>query len=429
MEALDAFNSGSVAGSLRFTERAETAFCAFVCDGLGLVDVRSVGSVLAQARLQQHRILKEQLRGVPYGTVLRHSFLSELARNVRDLSPAFQNKSVTYLLDDFSLPKVPARIQKILLPMIWNSGGGYSFRVSAHSESVANEDVRGNRYQINREYREINLGDAYLSSIEKKTNRSMLEASVSDIFVKRFSHSRKFEGLSLRDILGKNYDGQIAKEIKERSESKALRGLRYHGTNTLISLCSGDISYLIDMLGKMLRQQEKMPIDLDRQHKVIKQYAWKELYSLQDCPTPDYNLYDVALNFGKLSLFKLTGKPVGSGKSARPAEYLRVEVELGQEPERLRRAIADLLQHGVFVDGGFSNSSKGTPARRLIFRKIFTPAFPTTYNSRDTFAMSARRFLDFVGHPERFVKRALGEDGVRPEEQQYLLDSLSEPMT
>lgn len=183
------------------------------------------------------------------------------------------------------------------------------------------------------------------------------------------------------------------------------------------------------MLGQMLRTEETIPIKSERQHRVIKQYAWRELYRLRDCPTTFCNLYEIAQYFGRLSLFKLLGKQVSEGNgTSRPAEYLRIEVTLDGDLDELRPIVSELLQNGVFVDGGFSNSSQGIPARRLLFRKIFTPAFPTTYNSRDTFPMVARRFLEFARQPDRFVRAVMGEDGIKPEDQQLLLGTLVDPI-
>ncbi len=131
------------------------------------------------------------------------------------------------------------------------------------------------------------------------------------------------------------------------------------------------------------------------------------------------------LNFGKFSLFKLIHKDVGQEK--RPAEYLRIEVEIDRLTASAKDAIGELLRNGVFVDGGFSSSSRGTLARRLVFKKLFTPVFPTTYNNRDTLSMSASNFEAFVADPKGFVKESMGEHGLPPEQQALELDNLINP--
>jgi hypothetical protein len=119
---------------------------------------------------------------------------------------------------------------------------------------------------------------------------------------------------------------------------------------------------------------------------------------------------------------------VGHGENRRPAEYLRIEVQLDQKAlDDARIAIAEVVRNGVFIDGGFSTSSQGIPARRLIFRKLYTPAFPTTFNSRDTFPMTSRHFVEFVRNPASHLRRLLGESGIQPDQQQFVLDGLFEP--
>ena len=134
----------------------------------------------------------------------------------------------------------------------------------------------------------------------------------------------------------------------------------------------------------------------------------------------------IAQSFGKFSLYKLLNKDVG--QPPRPAEHLRLEIEIEALTGGTREAVGELLRSGVFVDGGFSSSSKGKPARRLIFRKLFTPVFPTTYRNRDTWPMTARHFEQFVQDPERYVKLVMGKDGVPPDEQQLQWETLIDPV-
>jgi hypothetical protein len=205
--------------------------------------------------------------------------------------------------------------------------------------------------------------------------------------------------------------------------------MRYYGWGALLDLCSGDVSYLIDVIGLMMasRSSDTVPIPVDEQSQVIRQYARRELVRLQDQASTIANLYDVALNFGKASLFKLQREDVGKGANARPAEFLRIEVDLGRASTEANDLISELLRKGVFIDGGISASSQGNPARRLVFRKLLTPAFPTTFRSRDTFAWVSNRFVEFVRNPPASLREMMAEEGISPDQQQYELDGLYNP--
>ncbi|WP_119421023.1 ORC-CDC6 family AAA ATPase [Desertibaculum subflavum] len=429
-EICDTLLYAKIKNLLVISDIAEFDFCSFLSSSLG-TRVDSLGSAMSAIKDIQSQILLLQFDPQESSPLLSAKFLSEICAKLKAAVPAFLGKSIVFLLDDFSLPKVPSSVQKTLLPVIWNSGGGYTFRVTAHSESTEFVDSRHNRYNANRDFREVNLGAEYVNSIDLEKKRTVIHECIDDIFKKRFEVSRVPVAQTAQLLLGDRKRWDIAKDIRQRTLDGRIHGLRYYGWDTVVSLCSGDISYLIDLIGKMIDGIDSShfplskPIGIAKQNKVIREYARKELYSLQDFSVQTCNLYEIALHFGKMSLFKLQRDNVGSEK--RPAEYLRLEIQWANATDEVRNATAELLRNGVFVDGGFSTSSQGILARRLIFRKQFTPAFPTTFRSRDTFPMSARHFLDFVQNPPSFLRRMLSEAGIRPDQQQLTLDRLFEP--
>jgi hypothetical protein len=429
-EVCDTALYGSLKGLLQISGNVEYEFCQFIGRSLKDHDIVSLpGAVSAIKRIQAAILAFRQGEPLPEG-LCSAKFLELLCTHVRLLVPAFAEKRIVFLLDDFSAPKIPVHIQRTLLPIIWNSGAGYTFRVTAHSESVEVVDLRTNTYVTNRDYQEINIGAAYVNLTDLQGSASIVSACVDEILDKRFAMSSQRPGVSARKLLGTREPRSIAKEIRKRFNEKKLRALNYYGLNTVISLCSGDISYIIDIIGKMLEQRSPDthdPISHQYQNRVIRQYARRELYKLQDYSVPGLNIYEIALQFGKMSLFKLINEDVGSGEQTRPAEYLRLEVQLNQATQETRRAIAELMRNNVFVDGGFGSSAQGSPTRRLIFRKLYTPAFPTTYNSRDTYPMSVQHFGDFSRDPVAYLRRVLGRSGVGPDQQQYVLDALWNP--
>lgn len=390
--------------------------------------VLGLGSALEAIRAFQARIIDEpEAVDIPV-TLSDGIFLSRLCSALAKAVPSFQNKSIVFLLDDFSLPKIPEVVQRVLLPIIWNSGGGYSFRVSAHSESVEYTDTRGNVYQANRDFREISLGAQYIVSLGDAKRRAMVDSSVTEMFAKRAKLSGK-PWLDVKTLVGPGSTEDIAAEIRRRASDKSLRAMRYHGWSALLDLCSGDVSYIIDVIGQMMASQtaDTTSIPIDEQSQFIRQYGRRELVRLQDHSSSVANLYDVALNFGKISLFKLQREDRPNGPGSRPAEYLRIEVDLGKSSLDAQNLISELLRSGVFIDGGISASSGGNPARRLVFRKLFTPAFPTTFRNRDTFAWRSPRFLEFVHNPSAFLRGMMAEEGIGPEQQQLELDDLFNP--
>lgn len=422
-EVVGAIHSGKMKGFLPVPPEAEWKLTSYVCNALGSSSAVGFAGLIDVISRLQHQIISDEYSATVSPSAVGPSYLSQLCALLKTEIPFFAEKNIVFLLDDFSLPRVPDAIQRALLPIIWNPGGGYCFRVTAHSESLVSEDLRRNTYLPNREYAEVNLGASYINNVDIEKNLANIQQCVDDILKKRFALNRSFQSRTVEKLLGNRSSDElgIAQRIRELTAHKKARVFRYAGWSTIIKLCSGDISYVIDVLRRILEVAPgKYPVGVMVQHKEIRRYARSELYRLQDYSVETCNLYEVATHFGKLSLFKLLHDDVG--KEKRPAEYLRIEVETDALSGAAKHALADLLRNGVFIDAGFSSSSKGTPARRLIFKKMFTPVFPTTYNSRDTFPMSAGHFIEFVEDPAKFVKRIMGEEGIPPEEQQVELD-------
>jgi len=429
-EVCDTVLFASIKNILELNHDRELVFCRFLSNALGETIVSLAGAVSVIKR-HQAAVLYSNIDPENGSLLLSASFLSQLCEQLRLLHPIFVKKRFVFLLDDFSIPKIPQEIQKTLLPIIWNSGAGYTFRVSAHSESMETVDLRTNVYVVNRDYTEVNLGAKYINAIDLNDRRELIVATVNEIFQKRFALSRSGLHASVQALLGQSKIKSVAREIKQRADNKTLRGLRYSGWDTIISLCSGDISYVIDLLKRMFELHTEKPksstISVQTQNRVIRNYARQELYKLQDYSIERLNLYEIALNFGMMSRFKLCNEEIGQGGNKRPAEYLRIEIQLSQMAEQVREGIAELVRNGIFIDAGFSSSSQGIPARRLIFKKMFTPAFPTTFNSRDTFSMSAPHFLQFLKNPEGQLAQLLSQSGISPAEQQITMEGLFDP--
>ncbi len=336
------------------------------------------------------------------------AYLNDLIKTFRSALPAMRDKEIIILLDDFSLPRVPERVQKAIIPAIFNTGAAYKTRVTAHSDGYVTQDNAGEVYKANRDFTEINLGYEYWLLSD---NYDICRGSFDDILNKRFELAGRGPFIGTENLLDRGDKLEdIGREIHRLSKEGKLRTLNYYGAKVFIKLCSGDLSYLLEILGKMeLRANLKVPIPIKLQSDVIKNYARNELRSLQDIKA-EYvpSLYDIGYYFGVWSKSKLVNMD---------KDYLKIEVELQELSEESRTTLRELLCYGIFVDGGYSNNSDGKLSRRLFFRRIFTPAFPTTFNSRNTFPMRARSFRDFIFKPASFVRSKMSEDKINPDKQ------------
>jgi hypothetical protein len=257
---------------------------------------------------------------------------------------------------------------------------------------------------------------------------------MNDIFRRRFEKANVLQGKTLKDVLGASEykGGSVASEIAYRHAKKKLRGLKFHGVDTIVQLCTGDISSIIDLLGNLFRKQkqydeeapivkakskQELPITATKQNAAIRLYARREIMKLLDIRQFDgRHLFEIAVRFGQMSRNKILTYSRGPlyKEGERAPEYLRIEVEQNinlpkAEDEKLRA----LLQHGIFVDGGLGAAYNGTPTQVLIFRKLFCPVFPTGLTSQNSFSWSAATFSRFLRNP-----RSMGyEEGNKSSEK------------
>jgi hypothetical protein len=111
-------------------------------------------------------------------------------------------------------------------------------------------------------------------------------------------------------------------------------------------------------------------------------------------------------------------------------QYLRIEIEQDISlPTDADVALRAILQYGVFVDGGAGASSKGTPTQVLIYRKLFSPVFPTTVTSGESFSWTTATFCKFLRNPQAAIydegrRTSTGELYYAPSTQQENLEDL-----
>lgn len=378
----------------------------FIAEQFGITNYTKLTLKSSLVRLSKRLICDEDVLCTPQNST--PAYLNDLIRIFRSSIPEVRDKEIIILIDDLTLPRIPIPVQRALIPIIYNTGASYKVRVTAHSDGIVFQDLAKEVYKENRDYQHVNLGWEYW---QLSDDYVFCRECFDDILKKRFEMSGRPEFPGLESVLGVGETlDDIGREIHRLSQAKNLMHLKYHGCKVFIKLCSGDLSYLLDILGKMEMSSKGLhPINRTTQSGVIKNYARNELRSLQDIKaTSGISLYDVTYSFGIWSKSKL----IKHNK-----DYIKIEVELQGLSEKARNALRDLLCYGVFVDGGYSNMNDQQIARKLLFRRIFTPAFPTTFNSRNTFPMVPWAFWNFMSQPKDFVKAKMSEDRISQDEQ------------
>jgi hypothetical protein len=186
---------------------------------------------------------------------------------------------------------------------------------------------------------------------------------------------------------------------------------RFHGFGLLCKLCSGDVSFIIELLHSLTQgswgQRNKLtPLQQDE---IVKRFAQRQLADLRRISDHGAVLYQFAERVGgllKQYLLSSRGKKDAD-------ERLRIEIEgaedLVVEAQRTHDA---LLRHSVLIDGGVGKSRKGLPTRKLFFRRLFAPCFPFSPARKGTIALTVQQYERWLLDPGRIPSQPdILEDG------------------
>ena len=128
------------------------------------------------------------------------------------------------------------------------------FKLSTESPiSFSRQDVDGKQFVESREYDLLNLGLRYL-----KDDSDRREQFLEDLFARRFSEVEDYPVRDLEELLGslprnENAAARIFRRNRDEESRASDTDLRYYaGCETIASMCSGDIHYMIRLVSSMV---------------------------------------------------------------------------------------------------------------------------------------------------------------------------------
>jgi hypothetical protein len=241
-------------------------------------------------------------------------------------------------------------------------------KASSEGDGPILSDNLNRKYKEGRELTKLNLGEIYFQAKEDD-GRKFFE----EILKARFRETGKGSLDELLRLLGRHpHEDRFGEHI---CSLKRPGDVRFHGFGLLCRLCSGDVSFIIELLHALTKgswEGNARPLTPKQQDDIIKRFAQRQLAELHATAEHGESLYAFATGLGRLIkeyLLKSKGKEAD--------ERLRVEVEKWEELSRPAQIIHDaLLRHSVLVSGGAGKSKEGLPTRKFFFRRIFAPCFP-----------------------------------------------------
>ena len=262
------------------------------------------------------------------------------------------------------------------------------FKLSTESPiSFAREDIDGKRYVESREYDLVNLGLRYIGN-----PRAQTMGFLQDLFARRFQGVPDYPVQTLDELLGS--DARNESDIARTFRNKQGRH-PYSGIETIARMCSGDIHYMIRLVGNMVedcgdRAELEKRFDLPRisvreQHRSIRRSAGSFLDSVRTLPRLGPRMADIISAFGNVAHSYLLYRDSQNRTGNPPHQATRIEpygpIKIGADAGEI---LDELLRYSILIEDPGAKSRRGVAVRRFYLRRYLIPHFQLTFSHRDS---------------------------------------------
>jgi serine/threonine protein kinase len=367
----------------------------------GISPIQQTIEYLESEIFSTHRNLERRLNA---DSVLGEAFISELSSAVIAAIPAFaSSRKVAYLIDDFSVHRIPDPLQRILNRVIWARSAEHVFKLSSEKHGAILLDSAGAQIDSARELLEVDAGTEYF-----EVDRNARQVFVSELLNNRLAAAKY--SANGQTLIGDSRwpEGSLAKALVTRTGKKGLD--HYHGLECIADLCSGDVATLLLVLRRILEEsgtnsESHSLIDVRIQHRVIQQVSRDLLSAVRDSHIYGQEMFEIANSFGKLIrviLFEGAAQTDGS-----PTQSPRIEIDqaVGAALDSLnphqRNVAVELIRRAIFIEFPLGRSRhQGQTTLRWQIRSIYLPAFGVALSKNDAIKRGPDWLQMFISNPE-----------------------------
>ena len=377
----------------------------------GYITFRAVVSALNKERLKslkQQRFVNDPHR--PIGRCFGVEVLQKACEVLAKHFSFVQERPIYFFIDDYSSPKVTKKLQANLNRLFMQRTPVCFFKLSTESPvSFARNDIDEKIYVESREFILHNFGLVYLHApLEPKLT------FIEDVFRRRLNQSMvSFPARELEELVGSDAEpnnNEMAREIRDGKK------LLLWGKELLCKLCSGDIHYLINLVGTMVRLSGG-PLELAKiggtpkvaqeiQNRAIREEAGSFLKNLRSIPPSGDQLVAIVEAFGNVARSHLQYLDSKNQKTNPPKQATRIEpYEPFTLSENAQRLYDELLRYSVFIEDFRGKSRRGNVVPRLYLRRFLIPHFNLTFSTRDSIELEPEDFEIFLSKPKDFEQK------------------------
>jgi len=298
------------------------------------------------------------------------------------------------------------------------------FKISTESPvSFERGDSDGKNFVEGREYRLVNLFSVFIH-----TPTQQRQAFIDDVIDRRLQLVPDYPVTSIQTLVGNSSalpHNEIARGIRKKEYPEL------YGRQVLHELCSGDLHYVIDLVGRMvalnggptsLLQVASPRIRPSVQSQAIREYCGDFLRSLSDVPNGAH-MVEIITAFANVAHSFLRYKNSANEAGNPPHQASRIEpyvrLDLSQEAQSVYR---ELLRYSIFIEDVRGKSIRGQVVQRLYLRRLLIPHFNLTFSNRDSISLENAEVEMLLLAPEKFYRRMRMTAFNSPEDQLPLLE-------
>jgi len=335
------------------------------------------------------------------------AFLGDLTTFLKSQIPVFGSRPIAFLVDDFSVHRIPAPVQTVLNQIIWERRPSHVFKLSSEKHGAVLNDTLLASAELSRERLEIDCGKEFLALDDHNQQRRALDFS-RELLDNRLAVA-KYDGRSSTVIGESNWheDGSLAKALQNTAKPK---NDQYHGMECIAQLCSGDVSSLLMVYraifeaGRVTRTTTTV-VSPHIQHQAIVKVSKSLLEVVRTYYPHGPRLFEIINAFGILARNILVEGRLQSNGS--PTMVPRIEIDQGRQyavdelDDHTQEVAWELVRRALFIEmeSGLSRKGRVTTLRWQV-RRVFLPAFHAALSKNDAVKRKVDWLRLFLESPE-----------------------------
>ncbi len=376
----------------------------FQMQGVSLL--RQTLEVIERKMFDCHSLM---MSGSSVWPTLPASYLGELTSLLCKAMPRFQEKKIVFLVDDYSIHRLPAPVQQVLNRVIWERRSSHIFKLSSEKLGAELRDPSGTMAELAREMVEIDCGREYLA-LEDNRKGSLGYSFAVELLNNRLKKAG-YSGTAEQLIGISSWpEGNLARAIVS---VKPGRRDFYHGLDCIASVCSGDVSTLLLIYRRMFEagqvdRNTTHQIPKNVQHESIQAVSREMLEAVEAYFPKGPDMHRVVSRFGRLVRDILeNGREQKKEDATVLTECPRIEIDqpegsayslLSDEQESLAR---ELVRRAIFIEmePGLSRHKNVTTLRWQL-RRVYLPAVRASLAKNNAVKEKMEWFQLFLSNPE-----------------------------